>query len=221
MKKILLGTILLLSMLSFSQGVFTDVDLVDGFGDKIGTVKRNVSYGKFSNSATINSELRVHSFLTLNLVKYENMSLNDYKNFLRSEYKKLNMSETDIENSLKFITGKNYKKFIKPLDNMVGSISFDLYEYNKYIASFTDKYGIISIKAQDGGKITAKFYIVNGKIMIIGYKELTTDENDINNQIKYGFYDWNQTLIFNEIVNSSNTQIIISIGTSTYSFEIQ
>lgn len=221
MRKLFLGILLLLSILSFSQNVFTDVDLVDGFGDKIGTVKRNVSYGRFSNSATNDSELRVHSFLTLNLVKYENMSLDDYKEFLRGEYKKINMSESDIEYSLKFITEKNYKKFIKPLDNMVGAISFDLYEYNKHIASFIEKYGIISIKTKDNKKITAKFNIVNGKIMIIGYKELTKGENGIENQIKYGFYDWNQTLIFNEIINSTNTQIIILIGTSVYSFEIR
>ncbi|RMZ49741.1 hypothetical protein EB822_10975 [Flavobacteriaceae bacterium PRS1] len=59
-------------------------------------------------------------------------------------------------------------------------------------------------------------------VTIIGYKELTTGASGVKNQIKYGFYDWKQTNIYNSIINATgSTDIVIYFDNSTYKFTIK
>ncbi len=222
MKKILLLVLLTFSTLSFGQTLFKDVDVIDEFGDIVGSTKRNISYGTFSNTATNESKLRTHTILQLNILNYDTISLDQYKKMVSIEMRKKNMSESDINESLKWIKENNYKDMTKSLSNMIGTISFDLYEYENNKATFIDKTGLISIKTKDNNKISSKIFIQDNKVIIIGYKEITKGSSGVENMIKYGFYDWNQSKIFNEIINSNdNIQVVISIGNSIYKFTLE
>lgn len=211
---------LLLVNIVCAQSLFKKTDLVDEFGDKIGEIQRNISIGTFSNSATNNSPLRVHSILE---EMPEFKSLDEYREYLRQQWKKYGLfAEEEIEKNLKYIQ----KSAIKAANNTNGSIRFNLYEYNDNKASMIGvQTGIISIKTSVGKKISAKLStasFLDGTIIITGYKELTTGLMGVNNQIKYGYYDWAQSDIYNEIVNAKGTiMVVISFGNSTYKFTLE
>jgi hypothetical protein len=73
---------LLFINITYAQSLFEKTDLVDEFGDKIGEVQRNVSIGTFSNSATNDSPLHVHSILEK---MPEFKSLDEYKDYLKQQ----------------------------------------------------------------------------------------------------------------------------------------
>lgn len=212
MKNIFNSVLFLFLNITFSQTQFQKTDLVDEFGDKIGEVQRNISFGTFSNSATNDSSLKVHTFLNVN----PDISYDDYKGLMIKELEKQNMSEKDIKKTLKYINEKTFNDF----RNLIGNIGFDLYEYNEKKATFIEKSGIISIKTFEGKKISATFYMpTSGTIFLYGYKE---NSEDIKNRIKYNYYDWNQTEIYNEIVNAKGkTHVVIIIGNSNYNFTLE
>lgn len=198
-----------------AQSLFEKTDLVDEFGDKIGEVQRNVSIGSFSNSATNDSALRVHSILD-EIPEFK--SLDEYKEYLSQQLKEYGYSEKDIKNTLKYA-----KKSMETIKNTNGSIRFNLYEYKDTNASMIGvKTGIISIKTSEGKKIKANLSspsFLGGTVIINGYKELTTGAK---NQIKYGFYDWAQSDIYNEIVNAKGkVMVVIAFGGSTYKFTLE
>jgi len=201
-----------------AQSLFEKTDLLDEFGDKIGEVQRNVSFGTFSNSATNDSDLRVHTILN---ETPEFKSLDDYKEYLSLQLKENGYSEKDIETYLKYA-----KKTFETTKNHNGSIQFKLYEYNDNIASMIGvETGIISIRTSDGKKIKANLSssaFLGGNVTITGYKELTTGTMGLDNQIKYGLYDWSQTEIYNEIVNAKGkVMVVIAFGGSTYKFTLE
>jgi hypothetical protein len=214
------STILFLILFNtcFAQSLFEKTELVDEFGDKIGEVKRNISIGTFSNSATNDSPLRVHSVLE-EIPEFNN--LDEYKEYISKSQKKLGYSDKTIKSSIK------YAKTSKPIiENTNGSIRFTLYEYEKNKASMIGiKTGIISIKTSGGNKIKAKVSLTSlskGTVIITGYKELTTGSTGVKNQIKYGYYDWLQSDIYNEIVNAKEPiMIVIAFGGSTYKFTLK
>lgn len=201
-----------------AQLLFEKTDLVDEFGDKIGEVQRNISIGTFSNSATNDSPLRVHSILE-EMPEFNN--LDEYKEYLSQQLNEYGYSEKEIKTILNYA-----KKSMEATKNTNGSIRFKLYEYNDNKASMVGvKTGIISIKTSEGKKITANlsstsFY--GGNVIITGYKELTTGAVGVKNQIKYGFYDWSQSDIYNEIVNAKGKiMVVIAFGSSTYKFTLE
>lgn len=201
-----------------AQSLFEKTDLVDEFGDKIGEVKRNVSIGTFSNSATNDSPLRVHSILN---ETPEFKSLDEYQEYLNLQLMEYGYSEKDIKTTLKYA-----KKSMKTAKNTNGSIQFKLYEYKENKASIIGvEMGIISIKTSEGKKIKANLNstsFLRGTITITGYKELTTGTMGVENQIKHGFYDWSQTEIYNEIANAKEkVMVVIAFGGSTYKFTLE
>lgn len=62
-----------------AQSFFEKTNLIDEFGDKIGEEQRNISFGTFSNSATNNSDLRVHTILN---ETPEFQDLDEFKEYL-------------------------------------------------------------------------------------------------------------------------------------------
>jgi hypothetical protein len=201
-----------------AQSLFEKTDLIDEFGDKIGEVQRNVSFGTFSNSATNDSDLRVHTILN---ETPEFNSLDEYKEYLSQQLKENGYSEKDIKTNLKYA-----KKILETTKNTNGSIQFKLYEYKDNSASMIGvETGIISIKTSDGKKIKADLSspaFLGGAVTITGYKELTTGAMGVKNQIKYGFYDWSQSDIYNEIVNAKGKiMVVIAYGSSTYKFTLE
>ncbi len=217
MKNLITLLLLLLVNTSFAQSLFETTDLVDEFGDKIGEVQRNISIGKFSNSATNDSPLRVNSILEL----MPDYTLEEYKEHLTKTYEEKGYSEKEINRLLKYS-----KKALKSVKNFNGTIRFDIYEYEDNKASMIGvKNGAISIKTSDGKKVRAslgEYSFSNGSITITGYKEVTTGSMGVKNQIKYGYYDWTQTKIYNEIVNASKPiQVVIAFGGSSYRFTLE
>ena len=201
-----------------AQSLFEKTDLMDEFGDKIGEVQRNVSFGTFSNSATNDSDLRVHTILN---ETQEFKSLDEYKEYLSQQLKENGYSEKNIKTNLKYA-----KKIWETTKNINGSIQFKLYEYKENSSSMIGiETGIISIKTSDGKKIKADLSspaFFGGNIIISGYKELTTGAKGVKNQIKYGFYDWSQSDIYNEIVNAKGkVMVVIAFGGSTYQFTLE
>ncbi len=201
-----------------AQSFFKKTDLVDEFGDKIGEVQRNVSIGTFSNSATNNSPLRVHTILE-EIPDFKN--LGEYKEYLSKQLKKLGYTEKQIQTTLKYA-----KESMEIIKNTNGSISFNLYEYKENESSMIGvETGIISIKTSEGKKIKANLSstsFLNGTIFITGYKELTTGATGVSNQIKYGYYDWLQSDIYNEIVSAKGKiMVVITYGSSTYKFTLE
>lgn len=201
-----------------AQSLFEKTDLVDEFGDKIGEVQRNVSFGTFSNSATNDSDLRVHTILN---ETPEFKSLDEYREYLSQQLKENGYSEKDIKTTLKYA-----KKTLETTKNTNGSIQFKLYEYKDNSASMIGvERGIISIKTSDGKKIKADLSspaFLGGNVTITGYKELTTGAMGVKNQIKYGFYDWAQSDIHNEIVNAKGKiMVVIAFGGSIYKFTLE
>ena len=219
MKTILLFLSVFLSAnIIWAQSLFEKTDLVDEFGDKIGEVQRNIAVGSFSNSATNDSPLRVHSVLE---EMPEFNSLDEYKDWLRKGLKKMGSTEQEIKNLLKYA-----KKTMPSTKNQNGTIRFDLYEYEDIKASLLGvKGGLISIKTSEGKKIKANLSstsFMNGAVQIIGFKELTTGTMGVASTIKYGYYDWAQTEIYNEIVKSEGEiMVVISFGNSTYKFNLK
>jgi len=197
-----------------AQTVFKTTNLVDEFGDKIGEVQRNVALGLFSNSATSNSTLKVHSILT-QAPTYN--TLEEYKEMLNNTY-----SGKELKTYLKY----SEKAYIL-INNDNGKIRFYLYEYEEIPASIIGvKSGTISIKTDNGTKIRATLgedCFSDGSVTITGYKELTTDgAGSVKNKIKYLFYDWAQSDIYKSIANTSgSTDVFISFGNSTYKFTIE
>ncbi len=201
-----------------AQSLFEKTDLIDEFGDKIGEVQRNVSFGTFSNSATNNSDLRVHTILN-ETPEFKN--LDDYKEYLSQNLKENGYSEKDIKTTL-----KNAKKTLEATKNTNGSIQFKLYEYKDNSASMIGvETGIISIKTSEDKKIKANLSstaFLGGNVTIIGFKELTTGAMGVKTQVKYGFYDWSQSDIYNEIVNAKGKiMVVIAFGGSTYKFTLE
>lgn len=201
----------------FSQSFFKKTDLVDEFGDKIGEVQRNVTLGTFSNSATNNSPLRVHTILTI----VPDYKPEEFEANLIKEYKKMGSTEKEIKNYLKVA-----KDALNLSKNQNGGISFDLYEYENNLPSMIGvKSGIISIKTSNNVKIQAslgEFSFLKNSITITGYKELTEGASGVKNQIKFGFYDWGQTEIYNAIVNATEPiMVVIVFDSSTYNFTLK
>jgi hypothetical protein len=196
---------------------FKTVDLVDEFGDKIGSVNKNVSSGLFSNSATTNSPLIVNSILKIT----PNFTLDEYKKNLEQDCKNYGYSQAETEKTLKYAeSGYELSK------NTNGVISFELIEYENLPASFIGLNNLsISIKTADGRKISTTLPTMNAKdgvVFITGYKKITSGLTGVKNQIKYGYYDWRQTEIYNEIVNAKESiQIVINADNSTYKFVIE
>ncbi|WP_024481144.1 hypothetical protein [Cellulophaga baltica] len=201
-----------------AQSLFEKTDLVDEFGDKIGEVETNISIGTFSNSATNNSALRVHSILN---EMPEFKSLDEYKEYLSQRLKEYGYSDEDIETTLKYA-----KKTMETTKNTNGSIRFKLYEYKDTNASMIGvETGIISIKTSEGKKIKANLNSTSfwrDTVIITGYKELTSGAMGVKNKIKYGLYDWAQSNIYNEIVNAKGkVMVVIAFGGSTYKFTLE
>ena len=219
MKTIFFTLFTILSLNSIAQSLFEKTDLVDEFGDKIGEVQRNISTGSFSNSATNDSPLRVHSILDEML---DVKSLDEYKEYCRQQWKKYGLKEEEIEKNLKYIQNST----MEAANNTKGSIRFTLYEYNDKKASIIGaQTGIISIKTFEGKKISANISTQSfsgGTVIITGYKELSTGLMGVKNLIKYGHYDWAQSEIYNEIVNAKEkVMVVISYGSSTYKFTLE
>lgn len=203
--------------LIYSQSLFEKTDLVDEFGDKTGEVQRNISIGTFSNSATTNSSLRVHTILEV----MPDYTLEEYKEYLTKNYEKMGLSDKEIKRTLKYAD-----RGLEASKNINGNIRFDLYEYEDVKANMIGiKTGSISIKTSDDKKIRATIgenSFSNGSVTITGYKELTGGLSGLKNQIKYGYYDWAQTEIYNEIVNANEPiQVVITFGNSTYNFTLE
>lgn len=218
MKKHILTIFLaLIFSMSFGQMFFKTVELVDEFGDKIGSVNKNVSSGLFSNSATINSPLLVNTILKIT----PTYTLDEYKRNLETDCKNYGYSLAETEKALKYAeSGYELSK------NTNGVISFELFEYENHPASFIGINNLsISIKTAEGKKISTALPSMNAKdgvVFITGYKEITSGLTGVKNQIKYGYYDWRQTEIYNEIVNATgSTQIVINADNSTYKFVIE
>jgi predicted RNA-binding protein len=212
MKKLLLGVLLLFSIIGYSQSLFHTATMTDEFGDKLNEVQRNIAYGTFSNTATSNSPLRVHTIL----VKQQHpTSFKEYLDLMYIHFKESGMSEKEIKNTLKYVKEKDYKDII----NVLGGITFVLYEYDRDIGKLIhEKNGTIAIK-KNGQKIVAPVTIVNNQIVIVGFKERTESLNDM---IKYGHYNWNQSEVYQEISTSNeNIEVVISIGSSTYKFTLK
>jgi hypothetical protein len=129
---------------SFSQSFFEKTDLIDEFGDKTGEVQRNVAFGTFTNSATNNSPLRVHTILNIQ----HSYTLKEFEDSMIKEFKKMGESDKSIKQFLKY-SGETYKS----QDNIKGFINFDLYEYENNLPSMIGvKSGSIMIKTSDGKK---------------------------------------------------------------------
>jgi len=205
--------------------MFQKTDLVDEFGDKLGEVQKNVAFGTFSNTATNESKLRVNTILAVvNSDLYNCKSLDEYKKIVTEQCKK-NMSEKDIREMLKYINESIYQTIIQDMKNRNGVIEFELLEYEYHPVNFIEKNGTISIKTEEGKKISATFTLTNNQnknstsIILSGYREMTSG---VKNLIKYGSYDWSQTEIYNEIANSKGEiKVVISVGTSTYKFTLK
>ena len=217
MKKLLL-ILICLPFIGFGQELFEKTNMVDEFGDKVGETLRNVSNGTFSNSATNNSALRVHTILELTP---EFKTIEDFKVYQAKTLQESGYDEKEIEKLLKYAKS-SYKIF----KNINGTLRFDFYEYGDTKASMIGiKSGIISIKTSEGEKIKAvignEYSFSNGSLTINGYNENTGGASGIKSQIKYGFYDWAQTEIYNTIVNSKEQiEVVISFGNSTYKFAL-
>lgn len=202
-----------------AQSLFEKADLVDEFGDKIGEIQRNISIGTFSNSATNDSPLRVHSILD---EMPEFTSLVEYKEYMRQQAKEYGLYSEEYEKTLKYVS----KSMMEVANNSNGSIRFNLYEYENNKASIIGvQTGVISIKTSEGKKILAKLStasFIGGTVAITGYKELTSGTMGVKNLMKYGYYDWAQTDIYNEIVNAKGKiMVVISFGNSTYKFTLE
>jgi|688.fasta_scaffold08620_1 hypothetical protein len=202
---------------SFSQSFFEKTDLIDEFGDKTGEVQRNVAFGTFTNSATNNSPLRVHTILNIQ----HSYTLKEFEDSMIKEFKKMGESDKSIKQFLKY-SGETYKS----QDNIKGFINFDLYEYENNLPSMIGvKSGSIMIKTSDGKKIQASLgenSFSKNSIGITGYKELTEGSMGVKSQIKFGYYDWAQTEIYNAIVNATEPiMVVIICGNSTYKFTLK
>ena len=98
MKKLLL-ILLFLPTMGFGQKLFEKTNTVDEFGDKVGETLRNVSNGTFSNSATNNSALRVHTILELTP---EFKTIEDFKLYQAKILQESGYDEKEIKKLLKY-----------------------------------------------------------------------------------------------------------------------
>jgi hypothetical protein len=152
MKKTLL---ILTAILSFnlSTAQWRYIDVVDDFGDKVGTTEAYIGSGQFSNTATNGSEMIVK-------ITVKHKAQEDYS-YLRS-FESFKKWYTDIskdwepstryfalkESSLK----RSYERHLKIYGNHLGTINFVFYEYNDNPATFMTAYDstMLRIKLQDG-----------------------------------------------------------------------
>tara|TARA_R110000868_G_scaffold411003_1_gene701270 strand:- start:342 stop:998 length:657 start_codon:yes stop_codon:yes gene_type:complete len=218
MKKVTVFSFLLFANVICAQSYFEKTDSVDEFGDKIDEIQRNVAIGTFSNSATSDSPLLVHTYLD---EMPEFKSLDDYKKYLSEQLKEYGRTEKEIQSTLKYAN-----KIYETSKNINGIISFKLYEYKDNEASLVGaKTGLISIKTSDGKKVKATLSsasFTNGKVSITGYKELTNGTMGVEKLIKYGEYDWLQSEIYNEIAKGKGEiMIVIFFNGSTYKFNLE
>lgn len=198
-----------------AQSLFKNTALVDEFGDRIDEIQMNVAMGNFSNSATSSSPLLVHTILE-EIPDFKN--LDEYKEFSKRQLKKLGYSEKKIKAAL-----KHAEKSLKVTQNFNGNIKFELYEYKDLKVKVDGiKKGLISIKTSEGKKFRALLSSLSFRenaIIITGYKNMTTTPSGVKTLIKSGLYDWSQTEIYNEIVNSKDKiMVIITFDNSTYKF---
>ncbi|MBW8244023.1 hypothetical protein K1F50_14540 [Muricauda oceani] len=217
MSKNLLIVFLVFSCLSHGQSLFKQIDLVDEFGDKTGTAFANITHGTFSNTATSDSKLLVKAILNPS----HGYNLDEYKAYLKEEYDKYGYSEKQIKQGLKYAN-----KSLDAANNLKGTITFKLYEYGDHLANIDgDEYGQLSIKLADGKKIRTLMGLSSfhgGDVVIIGYKEKTKGMSGVENMIKYGTYYWEQTEIYDSIVNSDEPiEVVISLKNSTYKFTLE
>lgn len=202
---------------SFSQSLFEKTDLVDEFGDKISEFQRNVSFGVFSNSATNNSELRVHTILNIQ----QSVTLKEFEDSMIKALKDIGESDKSIKQVLKY-SEETYKY----QDNIKGFINFGLYEYENNLPSIIGiKSGSITIKTSDGKKIQAPLRetsFIKNSVYISAYKELTEGLSGVKSQIEFGYYDWRETEIYDSIVNATEPiMVVITFGNSTYKFTLK
>ena len=219
MKITLLFLSVFLSMnIIWAQSLFEKTDLVDEFGDKIGEIQRNISIGTFSNSATNDSPLIVHSVLE-EVPKFN--SLDEFKEYLSQQLKESGVTEKEFQSIL-----RNAKKSMPSANNTNGYIRFKIFEYEDIKARMLGvKSGVIAIKTSEGKKIKANLSLASfleGSVRITGFKELTFGTYGVETQIKYGLYDWAQSEIYNEIIKAEGEiMVVISFANSTYKFNLK
>ncbi|MFD0994244.1 hypothetical protein [Tenacibaculum geojense] len=112
---------------------------------------------------------------------------------------------------------------MKVTQNFNGNIKFELYEYKDLKVKVDGvKKGLISIKTSEGKKFRAQLSSLSFRenaVIITGYKNITTTPSGVKTLIKSGLYDWSQTEIYNEIVNSKDKiMVVITFDNSTYKF---
>ena len=216
MSKKLLIVFLVSTCLSHGQSLFKQIDLVDEFGDKTGTALANITKGTFSNTATNDSNLLVKAILN----RSHAYTLEEYEAYLKEEYIKYGYSEKQIKQGLKYA-----HKSLDAANNLKGTITFKLYEYGDHLANINgNEYGQLSIKLVDGKKIRTLMGLSSfhsGDVVITGYKEKTNGMSGVENMIKYGTYYWEQTEIYDSIVNANEPiEVVISLRSSTYKFTL-
>jgi hypothetical protein len=208
----------LMVMVSFGQSLFKNTVIFNEFGDSTSSVLRNVSHGSFSNTATNNSRLEVHTDLS---------TIPEFNTF--EEYSKYftniininsELSEDKKESLIKSTISKTNFKIAKELK---GSIVFKLYEYNDKLAYFLpNTIGTIKVKINDN-VITSQLpttAFTNGEIFIHAYR--SDKSKYIKPLIKYGYYDFNLTHIYDYILESKHpVEVVIYVGSSVYKFKIK
>lgn len=197
-----------------SQSLFKEIDIVDEFGDKTGYTFANLTSGTFSNTATNSSPLSVKAILDV----APTYTLEEYEEYLKNTYTKMGYDEKTIKRTLKYAS-----KSIDNVNNLKGTISFYLYEYGDHLANISgDEYGMISIKLSDGTKMRSQMGLSSfhsGFPAISAYKERTKGMSGVENMIKYGTYYWEQSEIYDSIINSNGPiEVVISLKHSTYRF---
>lgn len=206
---------ILLAYSANGQALFKAIDLVDEFGDTIGSPLTNISKGAFSNATTNDAPLLVKTILT----KTPTYTLEEYKEHSYKQYVLLGYEAKTINQFL-----KEAHKSLDAKNNQKGGLSFNLYEYEDTPAIMTGEvYGQISIKLADGSKIKANLgktsFSLEGAVNILGHKELTKGYASVENMIKKGNYFWEQTDIYNAIVDSKEPiDVEISVANSIYNF---
>lgn len=200
------------------QALFKAIDLVDEFGDTIGSPLTNIAKGTFSNATTIDSPLLVKTILT----KTPTFTLEEYKEHLQEQYVLLGYDDKTINQYL-----KEAHKSLDAKNNQKGGLLFNLYEYGDTPAIMTaEVYGQISIKLADGTKNKANLgktsFSIEGAVNILGHIERTKGYASVENMIKKGNYFWEQTDIYNAIVDSQEpVDVVISLANATYKFTMK
>jgi hypothetical protein len=209
----------LMTIVSFGQSLFKNTTIFNEFGDSTSSILRNVSHGFFSNTATNNSELEVYTDLSI-FPKFNNIE--EYIVYQKNNIEKSDdLSKEEKEKLLKQVSSKIVFNIVK---ETIGSIIFKLYEYKKhnlphFISNTTGK---IKVKI-DNDIITANLpntCFQSGKIVLMAYH--SESSKYVKQQIKYGLYDYNLTIIYNSILQSKKpVEVVIYAGSSIYNFTIK